>query len=421
MALMFHFTESAIEMFSVCCLLGILRGDCWGSAWKTAVIVAAIAGVTTLLDRCGIEMNLGFNVLLPTILFCILYHHPPLGMFFDVVISSMGYLCLEMGMVFAASLADPDFMKNDILITVLLAVIALVCLGLFRLRKQVDWIRTNYFFNRGVIRWLAFDLLVIQLAYMYVWDRNGYQFGEQKWLILLSIASVAGINLILMAAIIRNQRQKDQLRKQREIDEMKEELIDELASKQHEFAKHLEAIGGLAEQEDSTAALVEVRAYLSQLNKKREEQPSCQTGTGGLVPAFLRKKKEEAERQEIQFDYISGADFAEFPTTGPELIEIIGNLMNNAFEAVNRLPEQEKKIYCEIGKNSAGAFIKVINSVPPEAVLNPEKMFQKGYSTKEGNHRGYGLAHVKAIVEKYRGKLEIYLEQDAIIIRILFP
>ena len=42
-----------------------------------------------------------------------------------------------------------------------------------------------------------------------------------------------------------------------------------------------------------------------------------------------------------------------------------------------------------------------------------------GYSTK-GEGRGYGLYNVKNIVDKYRGKIQLSLEEDIMNIKILF-
>ena len=42
-----------------------------------------------------------------------------------------------------------------------------------------------------------------------------------------------------------------------------------------------------------------------------------------------------------------------------------------------------------------------------------------GYSTK-GEGRGYGLYNVKDIVDKYKGKIQIALDDDIVDIKILF-
>ena len=46
-------------------------------------------------------------------------------------------------------------------------------------------------------------------------------------------------------------------------------------------------------------------------------------------------------------------------------------------------------------------------------------IFKMGYSTK-GEGRGYGLYNVKNIVDKYRGKIQLSLEEDIMNIKILF-
>lgn len=47
-------------------------------------------------------------------------------------------------------------------------------------------------------------------------------------------------------------------------------------------------------------------------------------------------------------------------------------------------------------------------------------IFHKGFTTKKGDGHGYGLYNVKKIVQKYKGKIEVLIEDEDVIFRITF-
>lgn len=92
-----------------------------------------------------------------------------------------------------------------------------------------------------------------------------------------------------------------------------------------------------------------------------------------------------------------------------DLITIIGNLVDNALDAVSQTSEKwvTLKLCYEDGKLD----IEVQDSgqgIPEE--LQGE-IFQRGFSTKEGN-RGYGLALVKQSVKKLHGEINLTSEEN---------
>ena len=72
MTYLYHFTASALEGFAICCMLGILKGKYWNIA-KILSMIVILAGVATILDKFEIEINLGINLLLISILIKILF------------------------------------------------------------------------------------------------------------------------------------------------------------------------------------------------------------------------------------------------------------------------------------------------------------------------------------------------------------
>lgn len=87
------------------------------------------------------------------------------------------------------------------------------------------------------------------------------------------------------------------------------------------------------------------------------------------------------------------------------LIKIIGNLIENAFYAL-RNNEVEKNINFFIFEDVKEIFIEVEDRGIGIEERNIHKIFNKGYTTKEGSN-GVGLNLVKNIVDNHNGKIEV--------------
>jgi two-component system, CitB family, sensor histidine kinase MalK len=95
------------------------------------------------------------------------------------------------------------------------------------------------------------------------------------------------------------------------------------------------------------------------------------------------------------------------PVTTHELITIIGNLIDNALEALSDL--DNKKVFVHFEYDDQELLIEVADNGPGiEEDIN-KNIFLKGVSTK-GNDRGIGLFLVKCSLEKLHGHIELSTE-----------
>ena len=83
-----------------------------------------------------------------------------------------------------------------------------------------------------------------------------------------------------------------------------------------------------------------------------------------------------------------------------KIIEILGNLINNAVEALEQTKKFNKLYVYMVEKNEA-FNIKIKNESDYIKYSEIELFFTKGYS-KKGENRGLGLYHVKTICEEYK-------------------
>lgn len=122
----------------------------------------------------------------------------------------------------------------------------------------------------------------------------------------------------------------------------------------------------------------------------------------GFLLGKLSKARERAIEMKLSDDSFMPNEIPE-PVTH-EIITIIGNLIENAFDAVSQ--QEEKKVFLSILVIDNKLRIQVYDNGPgiPETIRN--HLFEKGISTK-GEGKGYGLYLTKQAVERLNGELTL--------------
>jgi len=98
----------------------------------------------------------------------------------------------------------------------------------------------------------------------------------------------------------------------------------------------------------------------------------------------------------------------------PDIVTIVGNLLDNALDAVSKV--EEKKINLYITYQTGNLFIRVDNTF--DGVLKQDKK-QGGLATRKSGEGGYGLKNVAKSVERYDGSLEMGHEGHVFTVKVL--
>ncbi|WP_338066569.1 sensor histidine kinase [Pueribacillus theae] len=207
------------------------------------------------------------------------------------------------------------------------------------------------------------------------------------------------------------------LRKKQEMEAITNELkqVRQYANAQraqtHEFSNKLSIVLGL----------LQLRQYEEAISFIKQEQDIQQAWTqfllknvrDPLVSGLLQAKMNEANELDIHMA-IHPESQLQTVLSGKKqqaLLTGIGNLLDNAMEAVKHLPnEAERKLeifFTDVGDD---VLVEVGDSGPGIEEENVQFIFQQGFSTKRGEHRGTGLALVRHLLHEAGG--EITLEQS---------
>jgi sensor histidine kinase regulating citrate/malate metabolism len=215
-------------------------------------------------------------------------------------------------------------------------------------------------------------------------------------LVMTAIMVVAVSKLSIMA------------RKQQEL-EIKElenrhikQMNEALRGQRHDFNNHLQVINMLAQAN----RLPQVLAYLKDLIEEAAGVNNILGMQCPAVGALISSKVSLAKKYGVELEYDVQGDLEGGRVRPLHLCRILGNLLDNAIEAVRELklpsPKVELKAYCD----AARIYISVKNpgQIHPSVM---DRLFMPGTSTKKGNNRGMGLNIVKSIVDMYNGRIEV--------------
>ncbi|MGL4668004.1 MAG: ATP-binding protein, partial [Saezia sp.] len=176
--------------------------------------------------------------------------------------------------------------------------------------------------------------------------------------------------------------------------------VDALRSQSHEFLNKLHVIQGLAYNHQRE----ELLNYLNSVMKSREKEEKHihEQIKEPIIAAFLASKFSRAKELGVRLQFFISGELHPIAHEHiiHSLVTVIGNLMDNALEAVDTVEEKNVDIRLEV--NEQMLVFEVSDSGPGIEPDKIPKIFQKKYTTK-GEYRGYGLFLVFAIVNELQG------------------
>jgi sensor histidine kinase regulating citrate/malate metabolism len=187
-----------------------------------------------------------------------------------------------------------------------------------------------------------------------------------------------------------------------------EELITHIRMRQHDFDNELQTLKALPsicpDYDSLSQNLTSYSEHLSQTT----DYSSLLKLNWKLVAGLLFSKEQLAKNSNIDFNIHIINSNLESNIPEYDFIEILGILIDNAFEST----KNNGIIHLYIDSINKKTTIKITN---PGYTITPEisaSFFSKGYSTKGHNNSGIGLYKLKTIVDSYYGKIYLYNEKD---------
>lgn len=183
-------------------------------------------------------------------------------------------------------------------------------------------------------------------------------------------------------------------------------LTDTLRAQNHEAANRLHTVVSLLElgRHDDAVQFVTAELETAQLLTDR----LVGAGEEPVVAAVLLGKSAQAAERGIDLEIDRDGAVTGLPVEGRDLVTLLGNLLDNAFDAVAEAAERRVRV--RVDASDTRLRIVVEDSGPGVPAEHATRVFERGWSTKRDDARtgrGLGLALVGQVARRYGGQVGV--------------
>jgi two-component system CitB family sensor kinase len=181
-------------------------------------------------------------------------------------------------------------------------------------------------------------------------------------------------------------------------------LTAALQAQAHESANRLHTVLTLVELGRSEEAVQLATAELA-LAQQLTDQVVGAVTEPALSALLLGKSAQASERGvELVVDAESRLDAATLPSR--DLLTVVGNLVDNALEAVATV-DPPRRVTVLVRQGDDAVLLRVTDNGPGLPSGQIATAFQRGWTTKQEQGHGLGLALVRQIVQRYGGSTDV--------------
>lgn len=272
-------------------------------------------------------------------------------------------------------------------------------------------------YNLPAQLWALVDVLTLTpLAATFITVIMGNEEGgisEPRAYILLPVITLTSIGL-LWAVVVLARHQK--LEQEKRLYEMNLKYYESLEQDQfqvrrlrHDMANHLQTMSALPEPE--------LRNYLDELIHSPAMEHTQRFCENHIINVALASKTAVMEQKHIHAEVEISVP-QEIPIQDADLCAVFANSLDNAIEACEKLPGNQRKLSIKARTDKGLLVLKVQNPV------NENTVRENGIpvTTKQDTHaHGFGLASIREIATRYGGAVDITEAERLFTLLVYFP
>lgn len=184
-----------------------------------------------------------------------------------------------------------------------------------------------------------------------------------------------------------------------------EDLNSTLRAQRHDFMNHLQVVFSLLELEDYKEASDYIERVYGDIRRVSRTLKTAHPA----INALLAAKVGDCEARGVHVDLQIESPWIDLPVESWEMCRVLGNLIDNAMDAMKDTPEP--RLLIRLSESVQSYTFAIANNGPMIQPSVAERIFQRGFSTK-GEGRGMGLSIVRGIMESGGGKLTLSSDEE---------
>lgn len=250
-----------------------------------------------------------------------------------------------------------------------------------------------------VVNILQIAAVIVFVIFLLVMLKIELQPAVMIVLIICALLSIAGA-IIDISDAVETLRREYSMNALLHTNQQMEELNQAMRKQRHDFMNHLQVVYTLIEMQETEEAL----AYLDRTYVNLSSVSRFLRTQNAAFNALLQAKSGVCEEKGIQFTMDIHSALGELCIPSWEFCSVIGNLIDNAIDAVSEV--ENPAITIRVNESVQAYLVHVDNNGPVIAENMREEIFTAGFSTKGENH-GLGLAIAREIVCQYGAALAL--------------
>lgn len=274
---------------------------------------------------------------------------------------------------------------------------------------------TNYAI---VINALQIALILVMLAAIIIVPEI-----ETSYKLLLTLTITASL-VIIWGAVVDIREALHTRKLMTQLDDM-DDTIDAMSqfnntlrAQRHDFLNHLQVVYSLIEMEE----YAEANDYIEQVYGKITSVSRVMKTANPAVNALLQVKVAACEKAGVQVDVTITSKWEMLESTLPdwEMCKVLSNLIDNAVDAMEAVPEGKRRLSITLGENVKQYTFRVENTgerIPEDIRAN---IFIPGFTTKGEGH-GMGLHIVRRTLRDRGGEIEVRSDENTTVFSGFVP
>ena len=186
----------------------------------------------------------------------------------------------------------------------------------------------------------------------------------------------------------------------------RENAYQESCALRHDLKDYLISLQVLLDAGETEKVREEIECMLEENRIYRKEVSHC---GNIIVDSLINYKYSLAQNEGISMKCQIQVPET-LPYEGTDLCIIMGNLLDNAIEAVRHLPAEKQEI--DLVVKVTKGILKFIVENPYQGSIKENRQGQILTGKKDSQNHGIGLSSVRRAVEKYNGELTVQYEEN---------
>ncbi len=238
-----------------------------------------------------------------------------------------------------------------------------------------------------------------------------FSYGGSFVFSLLAVLA-AGFYVFGMHRIYLEQKKKECYQAQIMSYRMLEEQYRKMERVRHDFKNHVIALQGFLEKKEWE----NMKSYFRQLKIAADMEKGEEITGNTAIDALLSQKRKLAEENNISWECDMKIT-PEGPVDTYDLCVLLGNALDNAIEACERIPDGEARVLMMYAKTVKKCFLlEIRNSTDMRDIQKLE------YSSKRNpEEHGLGFLNIKDVVQQYHGTMDVEIKENIFYLSILIP